>query len=262
MLSFIATSTAITAAIKGKSYTVTSDNPSYGQILDALKNGKSDSDIEELFQLATAIKRYSRGNIEVVNESELRYKGEVVNNVVVDRILKFMSEGLPVEPLIAFLERLLANPSRRSIEELYTFLEHQNLPITPEGFFLAYKGVKEDFKDVHSGTFDNTPGTTNSMPRSKVDDDFRRGCSYGFHVGTMEYATSWGPRCVLVKVDPADVVSVPSDCSCQKLRTSRYTVVCEYQGALTRPLHSLSEPYREAVRDPYESYDDVDSYWD
>jgi hypothetical protein len=81
------------------------------------------------------------------------------------------------------------------------------------------------------------------MPRGKVDDDFRRGCSFGFHVGTREYATSWGPRTMLVKVDPADVVSVPSDCECQKLRTSRYTVVCEDQGALTRPLHDSASPY-------------------
>jgi hypothetical protein len=96
------------------------------------------------------------------------------------------------------------------------------------------------------------------MPRSSVDDDFRNHCSYGFHVGTLEYATKWGPRCVLVKVDPADVVSVPSSCECQKLRTSRYTVVCEYQGALTRPLHSASSPYEDDFED--ESWEDSEDY--
>src|SRR5450759_3907491 len=135
MISYIATSNGITSVIKGVSYTITSDNPTYGQVLDALKNREPDETIEDLFKLANAIKRYAKGDIEVVNESTLLYKGEEVNNHVVDRIVKFMSEGLPVEPLIAFLERLLANPSRRSIEELYTFLEHKNLPITPEGFF-------------------------------------------------------------------------------------------------------------------------------
>lgn len=261
MISYIATQNGISAVIQGVSYTITSDNPTYNQVLDALKNRESDYEIEELFKLANAVKRYSKGNIEVVDGSTLRYKGEEINNVVVDRILRFMSEGLPVEPLIAFLERLLANPSRRSIEELYTFLEHKNLPITPEGYFLAYKGVRNDLLDVRSGKFDNSPGVTNEMPRGKVDDDFRRGCSYGFHVGTLEYATSWGPRCVLVKVDPADVVSVPSDCGCQKLRTSRYTVVCEYKGALTRSLHNSATPYTfddEAEREDNE----VDPYYD
>jgi hypothetical protein len=259
MLSYIATPGGITAVIRGEAFTVTSDNPVYNQVLDALRNNEPDYRVEELFRTANAIKRFSKGNIEVVNDSELRYKGEVVHNVVVDRILKFMTEGLPVEPLIAFLNRLLENPSRRSIEELYTFLEHQNLPITPEGKFLAYKGVTEELKDVHSGKFDNSVGQTHSMPRSKVDDDFRKGCSFGFHVGTIEYASSWGPRVMLVEVDPADVVSVPSDCSCQKLRTAKYSVVAEAQGALTRPLHSASNPYEEeAIVGDDDFVDDTD----
>jgi hypothetical protein len=245
MISYIATSQGITAVIKGVSYTVTSDNSTYNQVLDALKNRENDDTIEDLFKLANAVKRYAKGNIEVVNESTLLYKGEEIHNHVVDRILTFMSQGLPVEPLLAFLERLLANPSRRSIEELYKFLEHKNLPITPDGHFLGYKGVTDDLTDVHTGKFDNSPGNTHSMPRGKVDDDFRNHSSNGFHVGTLEYATSWGSRTVLVKVDPADVVSVPDDCECQKLRTSRYTVVCEYQGALTRPLHSAETPYED-----------------
>jgi hypothetical protein len=250
MINFIATKNAITAVIGGKEYTITSDNPTYGQVLDALKQGLPDWEIEDMFVLANAIKRYAKGNIVVENGSTLYYKGEIIHNVIVDRIIKFMSEGLPVDPLIAFLERLLANPSRRSIEELYTFLEHKNLPLTPDGCFLAYKGVSEDYKDVHSGKFDNHPGRTHSMPRSKVDDDFRNGCSYGFHVGSLEYATHWGPRTVICKVDPADVVSVPSDCDCQKLRTAKYTVVQDYDGPLPE---SLS-------KDDYFDDDDDDIY--
>jgi hypothetical protein len=240
MISFIATINGITAVIAGREYTITSDNPTYGQVLDALKEHEPDSVIEDLFKLANAVKRYAKGNIEVVDESTLLYKGEEINGLVVDRILKFMGEGLPVDPLIAFLERLLANPSRRAIAELYTFLEHKNLPVTPEGFFLAYKGVTQDYLDVHSRTFDNHPGAVHSMPRAKVDDDFRNGCSAGFHVGSLEYATGWGQRTVIVKVDPADVVSVPSDCDCQKLRTSKYAVVCDYQGALPETLADSS----------------------
>lgn len=34
---------------------------------------------------------------------------------------------------------------------------------------------------------------------------------------------------MLVKIDPADVVSVPHDCECQKLRTCRYEVVSELE---------------------------------
>jgi hypothetical protein len=248
MTSYIATPTGLTAVVNGKSYTITSDNPSYTQVLDALANQEADATIEGLFKLALAVKRFSGNEIEVNEEgNELSYKGEVIHNTVVDKILEFMAQGLPATPMINFLKKLLDNPSRRSIEELYTFLAHKAMPITPDGCFLAYKGVKDNYMDVHSGTFDNSPGQVHSMPRQKVDDDFRNGCSYGFHVGSLEYATSWGPRTVLVKVDPADVVSVPSDCSCQKLRTAKYEVVADFQGAITRPLVSASRPYDSAA---------------
>lgn len=49
------------------------------------------------------------------------------------------------------------------------------------------------------------------------------------------YAGCVGPGCsriVLVEVDPADIVSVPYDCSCGKVRCSTYKVVAEYQGEL------------------------------
>jgi hypothetical protein len=241
-MAYIATASGITAVIDGENYTITSDNPSYQQVLEAIGNREAPENIAELFRTANAIKRYAKGLIEV-RDGVLYYEGEEIHNVVVDRILAFMAAHLPVEPLIAFLGRLMANPSRRSIEELYTFLEHKALPITEDGCFLAYKGVRDNYLDCHTGTFDNHPGTINEMPRQKVDDDFRRGCSYGFHVGSLEYATGFGSRTVIVKVDPADVVSVPSDCSCQKLRTAKYEVICDYKGAMTDPLANSRRPY-------------------
>lgn len=252
---YIITTSGITAIIGGEAHTITRDNPSFSQVKDAIARHRAGTDasyIADLFRTANAVKRYTKGAVEVsADGASLFFKGEEVHNVVVDRILKFMSEGYPVDPLIKFLERLLANPSRRAIQELYTFLEHRDLPICEDGCFLAYKGVQDNYKDVHSGKFDNSVGVTNSMPRNKVDDDYTRGCSYGFHVGSLEYATNWGPRTVICKVDPADVVSVPSDCQFQKLRTCKYKVVDNYQGALNKGLHNSKQPYR--------SWEDADS---
>ncbi len=247
MVPHIKTDEALTAIIGNKAYTITSDNPSYTQVYDAIANDECEYEIAALFNQATAVKRYFQGDgIEVTDDNELFFNGEQIHNVVVDRIFDFMSKGLPYQPLLKFLQRLQANPSRRSIEELYTFLEHNALPITEDGFSLGYKGVTNDYKDVHSNTFDNSPGMVHSMPRKKVDDDFRNHCSYGFHVGSLEYATHWGDKTVIVKVDPADVVSVPNDCDCQKLRTSKYEVLCDYEGPLPQPLHS-DTPYEDDV---------------
>jgi hypothetical protein len=253
MIAHIKTDSGLTAVIGGKAYTITNDNPSYNSVWDAIANEEAPEDIVDLFNAANAVKRYAQGDIEVTEHNELLFHGEPIHNVVVDRIFDFMSKGLPHKPLIAFLNNLLANPSRRSTEELYKFLEHKNLPITEDGCFLAYKGVRDDYKDVHSGKFDNFPGNKHEMPRNQVDDDFRNHCSRGFHVGSLEYATHWGSRTVIVKVNPADVVSVPSDSDCQKCRVWKYEVLCNYTGPLPAPLHS-DDPYNDSFYEEGEDH--------
>ena len=154
--------------------------------------------------------------------------GESIHNLVVERVLDFMRKGMPYKPLVKFLGKLMENPSRRAVDELYSFLEHKNMPITAEGNFLAYKGVNHDFTDNYSGKFDNSVGQVLKMRRSGVDDDARHGCSSGFHAGSYEYAKGYahnGGNLMVVEIDPANVVSVPYDCECQKLRTSEYKVV-------------------------------------
>ena len=81
------------------------------------------------------------------------------------------------------------------------------------------------------------------MERSSVDDDFRNGCSKGLHAGSLEYAKGWGKRVLLIEIDPADVVSVPEDCDCQKLRCCKYKVIGECTGPMPSTYTSeFSEP--------------------
>jgi len=167
------------------------------------------------------------------------YDGEAIHNLVVEKIMTFMRGGLPYKPLVKFLGKLMENPSSRSVNELYRFLEHKNMPLTADGNFLAYKGVNENFTDFYSGKFDNSVGKTLNMRRNGVCDDANMGCSSGFHAGSYEYAkgyASGGGHLMVVEIDPRDVVSVPHDCSCQKLRTSKYVVVGVYESIEAPPL--------------------------
>jgi hypothetical protein len=198
------------------------------------------------------------GGIEIA-DGVIYYQGEPLHNYVVDRIFDFMDEGLPFEPLANFLDKLMSNPSRRAVSELYKFLEHKHLPICEDGDFLAYKSVTEDYKDHHSGTFYNGVGEVLEMPRNAVCDDADVGCSYGFHAGSYEYAKNFGSgnsRLVIVKINPADVVSVPKDCDCQKLRTSRYEVVKDFEQVYRKPLNTEFTSYEEDYDD--EDYDDCE----
>ena len=159
------------------------------------------------------------------------------------------------------------NPSMQSQTELYDFLEHENLPITEDGYFLADKAVSKDFKDKWRGSFDNRVGQVCEMRRAKVDDNRGRGCSAGLHAGALNYVASYGSvdagdHIVIVKINPEDVVSVPSDCNCEKLRTCKYEVVGEYQGELLKPLYKSEfeeDSYVDEEETIHDEYDD--EYW-
>ena len=230
---FILTENSLTVSVEGKTYTINSGHPSWRQAIESLKRKDYDS-LKDLVSVKKAFSAFTGDKVKVI-DNQVFFNGEPIHNYLSDKILSFMEKGLPHESLIKFLERLMANPSRRAVNELYAFLSHKNLPVTDAGTFLAYKSVRSDYTDHYSGNFNNSIGNTLEMTRNNVCDDHNQGCSVGFHAGSLEYASSFGGGesvLLIVEIDPADVVSVPSDCNCQKLRTCKYTVVAKYDGPL------------------------------
>ena len=230
----------ITIVIDNQSFTVGYDHPNYMAIKECIVNDDAEN-IVELIDIPSAIEDYAEGKV-TVTDGVLRYDGEEIHNSLTERIMGMMRNGFPFEPMIKFLANVLENHSNRAVQELYTFLEHKNLPITEDGCFLAYKAVTSDYKDKWSRTIDNSVGETVSMQRRKVNDDCGVGCSDGLHCGALEYVEGYrsehyGDRVVIVKVNPKDVVSVPTDCECQKVRTCEYQVIADYEGPLKSLLH-------------------------
>ena len=220
--------------------------------------------MKDLVSVQKAFCSFTGDKVKVI-DNQVFFNGEPINSYLSEKILSFMEKGLPHESLIKFLERLMANPSRRAVTELYSFLRHKSLPITDDGTFLAYKSVRSDYTDHHTGDFNNSIGNTLEMTRNNVCDDHNQGCSIGFHAGSLEYASSFGGAdsvLLIVEIDPANVVSVPSDCECQKLRTCKYKVVAKYDGPLpehyTKDAQSAYDPQDDSED---EEYDD-DSDWD
>ena len=75
---------------------------------------------------------------------------------------------------------------------------------------------------------DNSLGATVEMERNRVDDDKDRTCSTGLHFCSRDYLDHFGgERLVIVKINPRDVVSIPSDYNDSKGRACRYEVVDE-----------------------------------
>lgn len=256
-MNYIITDETITAVINGKSYTIRRDHANAKMVINAIAEGRAEGDVEKLMDITKALDAYLGNSVEV-KDGSVYHRGEVVDERIARRILNFMEEDLPVEPMTRFLENLYNNPSHNSRAQLYQFLEHKNMPLTEDGCFLAYKSVDQNYMDHHTGKFSNRVGQILTIARRSVDDNPENGCSYGFHAGSLEYASNFGGgerRVVIVKISPEDVVSVPNDCEFQKLRTAKYEVVANYTGPLPK---TYAESYDSTEDDNYEE-DEVES---
>ena len=247
----------LTIVADGVQHTVLASNPMFASAVSAFQSKDWDALMLAIDPSLKFKNLYAKYEQIEVKDGSVFVGGDVVRSIVADRIIGFLADGIDCLPIFKFITRLQLNPSKRAVDELYTFLEHKHLPVTESGTFLAYKAVRNDFTDKHTGRFDNSVGNVLEMARNKVDDDKNIGCSYGFHAGTLEYATGFAcgnDKLVLVEIDPADVVSIPTDCNFQKLRTCRYKVVAEYE----RPLEEQVYQSRFST----EHDDDVDEEWD
>ncbi len=221
---------------RGESHIVRKTDALAERLIRAIKENRL-SEIPGLVSAAARIKTFSKGAFEV-QDGRVMVNGVAAPEVLSNKIIRFSNEGLPFQPLLAFAAKLQENPSFRAVNELYQFLEKNDHPITESGNFIAYKRVKGDFKDIHSGTMDNSVGRTVEVPRNQVDEDSNRTCSYGLHVANWDYAhTQFGSSqrdsdvMLEVEVNPADVVAIPADYNQSKMRCCRYNVL----GVVTTP---------------------------
>ena len=222
----IVTPDGITLIIDGKPQAVASDHINYKKIVKAITQQKYKK-VLKLLDLGGNIRDFGKGKLSVT-DGVVKYGEKELHGVITDTILKMIEQGFDVSPMVNFLDNLSLNPSYRAVNELYTFLEAGKIPITEDGHFLVYKSVRSDYKDIHSGTFDNSPGAICEMPRNEVNEDSTQTCSAGLHVASYSYAKSFGnsgSRMMLCKVHPRDVVSIPIDYNNTKMRTCRYEVL-------------------------------------
>ena len=281
MISTSISSNSITVVVidefGNKVYTLNRSHPNYDAVVEAVRNNDEVS-IHKLCNISKTIETFAEGKVRVEN-GHVYYGTLLLDGVIVDRILGFIQEKLPVTPLLKFINKLYENPSARAISELYKFLEHKNMPITPEGNFLAYKGVQTDYFSKTAGNIEvilgkvvngkifNGVGETIVVKRNQVCDDKNVGCSKGLHAGSVKYATEfgYGGKVVIVEINPADVVSIPTDCECQKLRACAYKVVGEFEAPLNNNYcdsycddededeTSVDEIYDDAFTDGYDA---------
>lgn len=217
--------------LNGRLIDVTKDHPRYDQILEACYKNTYDG-IEALIESKLEAMIRTLGNPHVkIKEGRVVVFDSNLPDDLHDRLVSFLEQGICVDPLVNLWDRIRNNVSYSVRTQLYKFLSHNDVLLMSDGRFVAYKSVTSDFKDFRTRTFDNSPGKEVTMPRNMVDDNPDQTCSDGLHVASWTYAVgfcSGGDRKLIACiVDPADVVSVPTDYNGTKMRCCRYIVDAE-----------------------------------
>lgn len=261
-VAMIANSTGCTVVIGTDIHTIANDHVNCEAIQEAYAEGRVD-DLETLISVRKAIEVFSEGTGVRIEGSKLFYGDRELKSGLAQRIVRLMREGKEgfAKPLVAFMENLMQNPSYRAVEGLYEWLERSQLPITPDGHFIAWKIVDNDFKDLRTRSFDNSPGKIVEIPRNQVDEDPDRTCSYGLHFCSNDYLPQYGgfyggnrsqSKVVMVKVNPRDVGAFPHDYNVSKGRCCRYEVLSEVTSGdierVTKETRTGSGLYKETQK--------------
>lgn len=224
----------------GSSTILPGTHPRFDEIVAALETPDTpDETIRELIDTAKQVKTFISLSERVsMRGGKLFFDGDRIRGQITKHIRRMIDAGdTQAGALVAFLEKVATNPSEQSRDALYRWLNDRDFTITPEGDFIAYKGVTAEYGSIshgtawvdgvkHTGSIPNRVGAVVTMPRLKVDDNREVGCSQGLHAGTWGYASSFARGATLtVRINPRDVVSVPDDCAFQKLRVCRYVVI-------------------------------------
>ena len=236
----------------GNTHNIADSHPSFREIsveLATADEGYEDR-VRELIDPSSAITRRFKNLTERVTTDghHVYFDGDPIRNALSEaliRIIRFENgeessnvRDVTSTAFVRFLEKLYANPNVGSRNSLDEFISRYGLTIQPDGNFVAYKGVDNELKSIHhgpgvvngvelSGGLPNDPGNRVSIPRSQVEANTAYGCAFGLHAGTLAYASQWGPRVVAVSINPRNVVSVPDDCTFQKIRVCEYDVLLE-----------------------------------
>lgn len=249
-MQYIINSNGIVLFIDNKPLKFERGSMQYAKILEKfdLPEAEQDAAIRQVIQKTSP--NAEKNGFKISPES-VSYLGEELPQSLADKVRAIHEEGLPLSLFEKFWQNLQLNPSASSVRELYEFLSYKELPLTEDGCFLAYKGLDSNFWSISgnketkvingqtnkSGNIFNGVGEKIEVRRWDVDDNRTNHCSFGLHVGSLDYARGFAQgTVVVVKINPKDVVSVPNDYNCQKCRVSAYEVVSIFEQEITAPV--------------------------
>ena len=205
MLSFTIGKSSISVFLDGEFNSIDESHANYEPLLAELKKPAEERDLDSIRAFITVkrmIELMSIGRVTVLEESIL-YDGVEVNNYMTHRMIELIQQGFDITPWVLFMDNVFLNPAAYAQNELYEWMEKAHMPLTPDGSFLAFKKVRSDYKDCHTGMFDNSPGTILEMDRASCNPNRDNHCSTGFHFCSVGYLSSFGGERIVAVDDYA-----------------------------------------------------------
>ncbi len=260
---YLFTDDAICIYTAGEQFTVPNDHPNIDKIKKAISENKFNK-IKELLDVRGTVKQWISTDRSFKLENDLiELEGVPFSEAITFKVLSMIERGHNPDPLFSFLRKVRQNPSKTAQNELLLFCVANNFMIHEDGDIIAYKGVRSNYTDIHSGKIRNEIGDIVYMERGQVDDDRGRTCSTGLHFASYEYASTWSDQIahvMIMKINPEDVVSIPSDYDNQKGRCCSYEVISELKDR-TQKL-PLQEVYTDSDWDECDCDCREDIRWD
>jgi len=230
---YIKTQTGFAGLADGKPFTVADTHPCFGEIEQAIRNNNEQL-VHQLINRSTMLAtnpHVVHQRVEVDPVAGVIYvDGLPIENTLVSRVISMALEGYQIESMVAFIDNLYQNPSKKTIDRIYAWLEAGEMPITDDGHFIAYKRVNNDLTSFYDNTTKHVVGEVTAMERYRCDDRTEETCSTGLHFCSYGYLSKYYSgmgRILVLKINPADVVAIPDDYGTSKGRACKYLVVGE-----------------------------------
>ena len=139
MIPYTLGETALTFFFKGKQHTYSINTPRIDEIIDSIINNDIDT-LTTLIRIKDLVAKVSFGRVIIDNDDIVRCDGKEVPGYLAHRIFNLYEKNPSlVTPLIAFAEKLMNNITIDVREDLYLWLDRDNMPIFEDGDFMAYK---------------------------------------------------------------------------------------------------------------------------
>lgn len=276
---FVTHTTGVAMVRNGRHAVVMNDQPNFSYVMDVLRSLKGLrgealeaklKDLDKVMTVGGLVESFGQPKDHKLKDcrvfvekgklfySEYRGHKQELHGALAERILQDLGKPSKAfarygDALMRFMQNIRKNKVKDIRNELYEWLMSGKAPITYDGCFLAYKKVRSNFMDGHTGTIDNSPGNVVRMQQSEVDTNRENHCSVGLHFCSKGYLDHFGAggasKIVIVKVNPRHVFAIPTDYKFQKGRASEYFVVGEYTGARNTDDGPVAEAFKDAFID-------------